>query len=56
MINIIKKLKIHSKSDELALLGGNPTRLKEFRSKPYINNKEIRIVKKLMKEGTFQDL
>ncbi len=53
MINIIKKLKIHSKSDELALLGGKPTRLKEFRSKPYINNKEIRIVKKLMKEGTF---
>lgn len=41
-----------AKSD-LALLGGEPIRTKEFRSKPHITEAEINLVTQLMKEGRF---
>ena len=40
-------------SNNLALFGGEPVRLNEFRSKPHIDENEIEVVIKLMKEGIF---
>tara|TARA_Y100000768_G_scaffold521_1_gene388 strand:+ start:23385 stop:24809 length:1425 start_codon:yes stop_codon:yes gene_type:complete len=54
LIDMLKhKLNIKPKNEELALLGGRPVRTKEFRSKPFIDKKEINLVKKLMRDGTF---
>jgi dTDP-4-amino-4,6-dideoxygalactose transaminase len=38
---------------ELALFGGNPIRKSEFRSKPHVDEEEIELVARLMKEKRF---
>ncbi|TFB11125.1 DegT/DnrJ/EryC1/StrS family aminotransferase [Candidatus Marinimicrobia bacterium MT.SAG.3] len=45
--------KIAEKHDDLALLGGNPVRTKDFRSEPMIDDQEISLVAELMRKNRF---